>query len=50
MIQDIIVYILIAAAVANIIYQIVKIRRGNAVNCSGCSECEMKSNIISKKL
>jgi hypothetical protein len=49
MVQDIIVFVLITAALANIIYHVVKLRKGNALNCGGCCECEIKKNVTSKK-
>jgi hypothetical protein len=52
MIQDIIVIILIIAAISNVIYQSIKLmarRKRGQMACGGCSECELKKNIIPQK-
>jgi hypothetical protein len=51
MIQDIIVTILIIAALSNIAYHFVKLitRRNIKHACGGCSECEIKKSIVQKK-
>jgi hypothetical protein len=52
MIQDVLVIILIVAAISNVIYQSVKLmarRKRGQMACGGCSECELKKNILSQK-
>jgi hypothetical protein len=51
MIQDIIVNLLIIAALSNVAYHLVKLTgRKNATSaCGGCSDCEIKKKIIRKK-
>jgi len=49
MIQDIIVIILITAALSNVAYHLVKLtRRKSITSACGCSDCEIKKNIIRK--
>src|ERR1035437_9187862 len=51
MIQDLVVNILIVAALTNVTYQCVKlIKRKNVKSACGCSDCEIKKNIIQKKV
>jgi len=53
MIQDSIVIILVLAALSNIVYQVVKLiarKKSGNMACGGCSECELKKNIIPKNL
>jgi hypothetical protein len=52
MIQDIIVIILIIAALSNVAYHLVKLTRRKSAKsvCGGCSDCEIKKKIIKKAI
>ena len=51
MLQDIVVYILIILALSITIIQTVKIiRKKNKVDCIGCPNCGIKTEIHNKKL
>ena len=49
MIQDIIVLVLVIAALARVGYQLSKIiflKKKNASTCGGCSQCELKKTLV----
>ncbi len=51
MIQNIIVIALIAVALANVIYQVVKLilrRKEDKLSCGGCGQCELKKSMLSQ--
>ncbi len=49
MIQDIIVLILVIAALAKVGYQLAQIiflKKENGSTCGGCSQCELKKSLV----
>ena len=51
MVQDLIVYSLIAAALGNMVYHGIKLlTRKNKTECTGCPSCGVKNELSAKKL